>query len=381
MSQKSDRVSHKVVSSFFESSHARFEEEIQDGLDTLNTIVIGRVSSGKSSLINALLAKVRKNSLFKVRAESGVTQKVQCLRLNDRMRLIDSPGLDDVRADNSIMTRKFLERVDVGILVVDGSSDARQKQHLDDLRRQCAHVFVVFNKIDEYDKWQPTVLERVIAQWKQDLGVETIYPTCAFGYDPEVNHDMQLDIRGVDTLRADIENLLQQRWQDIVNARAFSETRTAIVDIISNTMGKLAEQALKPQSSPYILGTLAIAVTEIKHLFYGKTPSGAETRKIMALLASGEPCAWGFLWIGGSSSNLSLDIPTARDAIADGLAMLLTLVEMLRQQVEFTQGNGEAELERHLHAVVTSLAQTTPDNWQEHSFWQGLLPLLLEPLA
>lgn len=379
MSQPSDQVDRKDVSSFFESSHARFEEEIQDGLDTLNTIVIGRVSSGKSSLINALLGKVRKNSLFKVRAESGVTQKVQCLRLNNRVRLIDSPGLDDVRADHSSITRKFLERVDVGIMVVDGSSDARQKQHLDDLRRQCAHVFVVFNKIDEYDKWQPTVLERVIAQWKEDLGVETIYPTSAFGYDPEVNYDMQLDIRGVDVLKADIENLLQQRWHDIVNARAFSETRTAILDSITNAMVKLAEHALKPQSSPYILGTLAIAVTEIQHLFHGKTPSGAETRKIMALLASGEPCAWGFLWVGGSSSNLSLDIPTARDAIADGLAMLLTLVEMLRQQVEFTQGNGEAELERHLHAVVTSLTETNPDNWQERSFWLGLLPILLEP--
>lgn len=375
-------LNREVLDSFFEGSNARFEEEIQDHQATLNIIVIGRVSSGKSSLINALLGKVRKNSLFKVRAESGVTQQVQCLRLNDRVRLIDSPGLDDVRTDNSSITRKFLERVDVGILVVDGSSDARQKQHLDDLRRQCAHVFVVFNKIDEYDKWQPLVLERVVDQWKQDLGIETIYPTCAFGYDPEVHHSMKLDIRGVDALKTDIESLLQQRWQDIVNIRAFSETRTAAIEILTNTMLKLTEQAFTPKSSPYILGTLAIAVAEIQYLFLGKTPTGLETRNIMALFSSGRPCAWGFLWTGGSlAPNLILDLPLANRAIADGLAMLLALVEMLRREVAFTKINAEAELTLYHQAVVANLAHTTPDKWKDLSFWQSLLPSLLTPSA
>ena len=373
-------LNREVLDSFFEASNARFEEEIQDHLATLNIIVIGRVSSGKSSLINALLGKVRKNSLFKVRAESGVTQQVQCLRLNDRVRLIDSPGLDDVRAGNSSITRKFLERVDVGILVVDGSSDARQKQHLDDLRRQCAHVFVVFNKIDEYDKWQPLVLERVIDQWKQDLGIETIYPTSAFGYDPEVHHSMKLDIRGVDALKTDIESLLQQRWQDIVNIRAFSETRTAAIEILANAMLKLTEQAFTPKSSPYILGTLAIAVAEIQYLFLGKTPTGLETRNIMALFSSGRPCAWGFLWTGGSlAPNLILDLPLANRAIADGLAMLLALVEMLRREVAFTKINAEAELALYHQAVVANLAHTTPDKWKDLSFWHSLLPSLLTP--
>jgi small GTP-binding protein len=376
------QLNRKVSGSFFEGSNAKFEEEIQDHHDTLNIIVIGRVSSGKSSLINALLGKARKNSLFKVRAESGVTQQVQCLRLNDRVRLIDSPGLDDVRADNSSITRKFLERVDVGILIVEGSSDARQKQHLDDLRRQCAHIFVVFNKIDEYDKWQPVVLERVVNQWKQDLGIETIYPISVFGYDPEVHHSMKLDIRGVDALKADIEQLLEQRWHDIINVRTFSEARTLAIKIIANTMLKLTEQAFTPKSSPYILGTLAIAVTEIQHLFLGKTPTGLETRNMMALFTSGRPCAWGFLWTGGiQAPNLILDLPLANRAIVDGLAMLLALVDMLRREVAFTKINAEAELALHHQAVVTNLANTTSDKWKDLSFWHSLLPSLLTPSA
>jgi small GTP-binding protein len=373
------QLNQKISGAFFEGSHAKFEEEIQDQKDTLNIIVIGRVSSGKSSLINALLGKIRKNSLFKVRAESGVTQAVQCLRLNDRVRLIDSPGLDDVRADHSSITRKFLERVDVGILVVDGSSDARQKQHLDDLRRQCAHTFVVFNKIDEYDKWQPAVLERVINQWKQDLGIETIYPTSVFGYDPEVHHSMKLDIRGVDVLKTDIEKLLEQRWHDIINVRSFSEIRTAAIEIIANAMLKVTEQAFTPKSSPYILGTLAIAVTEIQHLFLGKTPTGLETRNMMALFTSGRPCAWGFLWTGGlQAPDLILEPTLANRAIADGLAMLLALVEMLRREVAFTKINAEAELALHHKAVTTTLANTTPDKWKDISFWHSLLPSLMD---
>ncbi len=376
------QLNHKISGAFFEGSNARFEEEIQDHQDTLNIIVIGRVSSGKSSLINALLCKARKNSLFKVRAESGVTQQVECLRLNDRVRLIDSPGLDDVRVDNSRITRKFLERVDVGILVVDGSSDARQKQHLDDLRRQCTHVFVVFNKIDEYDKWQPLVLERVIDQWKRDLGIETIYPTSVFGYDPEVHHSMKLDIRGVDALKVDIETLLEQRWHDIINVRSFSEIRALAIEIIANAMLKLTEQAFTPMSSPYILGTLAIAVTKIQHLFLGKTPTGLETRNIMALFSSGRPCAWGFLWTGGAQApNLILDLPLANRAVSDGLAMLLALVEMLRREVAFTKINAEAELAIHHQAVVSNLANTTSNKWKDLSFWNSLLPSLLAPSA
>ncbi|CAN1213112.1 GTPase domain-containing protein [Tumidithrix helvetica PCC 7403] len=369
----SDHADHQLLESFFESSKAKFESEIHESPDILNIVVIGRVSSGKSSLVNALLKKTRKDSLFKVRAESGVTSDVQCLKLNERVRLIDSPGLDDVRVANSDATQRFLKRIDIGVLVVDGSSDARQKKHLDDLKKQCDIVFVVFNKIDEYDKWKPTVLERVIQQWKVDLGVAKIYPTCTFGYDPEVNHDMKLDIRGVEALRNDIEALLQSKWQNLLDSRSFTERRIEAVKIIANAMLRINEEAFMPKRSPFILGTLAIAVTEIHYLLLGQTLSGKEIRKRMALFTSGDLCAASFLWYGSPlAPDFVLDPITGRRALSSSLVMLLTFVELLRRKLEFTTTTVELESRPFRVTIKPRIEDTHPADWQEISFWQNL---------
>ncbi len=68
-----------------------------------------------------------------------------------------------MRAENSDVTRKFLKHIDVGVFVVTGSSDASQKKNLDDLRKHCDSIFVVLNKIDEWDDLDPTVLYEVIS--------------------------------------------------------------------------------------------------------------------------------------------------------------------------------------------------------------------------
>ncbi|MFN9865671.1 MAG: GTPase, partial [Pseudanabaena sp.] len=50
---------------------------------TLNIAVVGNVSSGKSSLINAILMRHRNNAVADVGATSGVTTELNILRLND----------------------------------------------------------------------------------------------------------------------------------------------------------------------------------------------------------------------------------------------------------------------------------------------------------
>lgn len=145
-------------SNFFDNVNAQLEEKKPDFSKTLNIAIIGKVSSGKSSLINALLKLSRKKAVARVGAEAGVTTKLKILRLDERVRLIDSPGLDDVRADHSKITQEFLKHIDVGILVVTGAVDASQKKFLDDLQTHCDSVFVVLNKIDEWDRLAPSAL-------------------------------------------------------------------------------------------------------------------------------------------------------------------------------------------------------------------------------
>ena len=112
---------------FWENATTTIEAKVQDFSKTLNIAIIGKVSSGKSSLINALLKLSRKQAIAQVGAEAGITTNLKILRLDERVRLIDSPGLDDVSAENSEITREFIRHIDVGILVITGAADASKK--------------------------------------------------------------------------------------------------------------------------------------------------------------------------------------------------------------------------------------------------------------
>jgi ribosome biogenesis GTPase A len=113
---------------FFDRVKAKFNDKVPNLSKTLNIVVIGKVSSGKSSLINALLKLSRKQALeiAKVGAVSGVTKDLKIIQLDEKVYLIDSPGLDDVRQENSEVTKNILKHIDIGIFVVTGSSDASQ---------------------------------------------------------------------------------------------------------------------------------------------------------------------------------------------------------------------------------------------------------------
>jgi small GTP-binding protein len=170
-------------SRFFEEATTAYDENTRNLRGTLNIAVIGKVSSGKSSLINALLMRSRHNPLAEVGVEAGVTTKLKIFKLDEQVRLIDSPGIDDIKQENSDVTRDFMANIDVGILVITGAANDSQKTVFDDLRRQCSEVFIALNKIDTYDDYAEGALTKVVNQWCLCLGVDKIYPVCTFGYD------------------------------------------------------------------------------------------------------------------------------------------------------------------------------------------------------
>ena len=136
--EKNDRNAESIFNQQVDTEYAG---QVPDFNKTLNIAVVGNVSSGKSSLINAILMRDRNNAVAEVGARSGVTTELNILRLNDeRVRLIDSPGLGDIRKENSAITREFLKHIDIGILVVTGSADISQKQYFDELRTSCTRV-------------------------------------------------------------------------------------------------------------------------------------------------------------------------------------------------------------------------------------------------
>ncbi|XHR85750.1 MAG: GTPase [Gloeotrichia echinulata GP01] len=315
---------------FWKNASTKFEEKVQDFSQTLNIAVIGKVSSGKSSLINALLKRSRKQAIAEVGAEAGVTTKLKVIRLDERVRLIDSPGLDDVRAENSAITQEFLKHIDVGILVITGAADASQKKYLDDLRSHCESVFVVLNKIDEWDRLAPSALEKVITQWKEVLKVEKIYPVCAFGYDADTPPETPLDIRGVYWLREDIENFLGSKGKDLLLARHMGEKKSYAVGIIATALVAVGVQAFIPGSAAYIAATQAAAIVSLSYLYSGEILSSKAAFALLPAFASEAVTTTVFLWVKSFLPPTGvLDVAAAVVAVSITLAILATVNKVL----------------------------------------------------
>ena len=316
---------------FFDRVKAKFSEKVSDLSQTLNIAVIGKVSSGKSSLINALLQKSRKEGLktAKVGAVAGIQTKIQVIKLSEQVCLIDSPGLDDVIAENSEETKKFLENVDVGIFVVSGSSDASQKRNLEQLREYCDSIFVVLNKIDEWDDLDNTALEDVMEQWKNHLSVDKIYPTCTKGYDPK-SRKPTMDIRGVSVLRDDIESFLEKKGKDLLLARHMAKKKSHAVKIIASALLAVAGEAFIPGSAAYITATQGVAIASLYYLYTGNVLSSEAAIAILPTFLAETAGSSLFLFVKSFLPPTGIvDVAAAVVAVGITLALLATVNNLL----------------------------------------------------
>ena len=87
----------------------RYLESLQKGVNTTKTIIMGIPNVGKSTIINKLLGK---NSL-EAKNKAGVTKKLKWVRINDKISILDSPGMlwpkfEDIKIGNNLAAvRKY----------------------------------------------------------------------------------------------------------------------------------------------------------------------------------------------------------------------------------------------------------------------------------
>ena len=329
---------HNAESVFNKQVDTEYAAQI-DFNKTLNIAVVGNVSSGKSSLINAILMRNRNNAVADVGATSGVTTELNILRLNDeRVRLIDSPGLGDIQKENSDITREFLKHIDIGILVVTGSADASQKQYFDELRANCTRVFLVLNKRDQWDNYRPQALEDVKEQWKQCLGVDAIYAVCALGYDEQLPDDFPLDIRGVNELREDIEVFLESEGKKLLLARHMGDKKSYAKGIIVTALAAVGFQALLPGKAFYITATQMAAITSLYYLYTGTILSKGAVLALLPVFAGQAAATTVFLFfISFIPPTGILEIAAAITAISITSAMLAAVNFVLSSGIELTE--------------------------------------------
>ncbi len=117
----------------------------------LHIAVFGRVSTGKSSLLNALIGE----SKFTVSPLHGETRHSSIERWNEveagGVYLIDTPGIDEAGGEaREELATEVANRADLVIFVVDGDITETERSALATLVGQGRPVLIVLNKRDLY---------------------------------------------------------------------------------------------------------------------------------------------------------------------------------------------------------------------------------------
>ncbi len=132
---------------------------------SLEIVAFGTVSSGKSSLLNALAGR----DVFVTDPRGGTTLQRNEIPWPgiDRVRLVDTPGLGEVHgAEHAEVSADAAENADLVLLIVDGPLRDSEFQLLRKLGDMEKRVLLCLNKEDWYD---PPEKDRLLGQLTQQV--------------------------------------------------------------------------------------------------------------------------------------------------------------------------------------------------------------------
>ncbi len=217
-------------------------EKIEHG--HIHIAVFGRVSVGKSALVNALLGEAR-FSTSPLHGETLDAQLGQWAEFRDgNVFLIDTPGINEVFGEaRETLAHEVAERADLVIFVLDGDLTAPELIALRILGKAQRPVIVVLNKSDQYRPEERTrLLEAISARVGSIVATENIVITAA---KPREQLVIRVDEHGdeVEELRQpqpDIEALKTRLWTVLE-----AEGKTLSALNASLFAGRLSEQVAK----------------------------------------------------------------------------------------------------------------------------------------
>ncbi|MGV6827383.1 MAG: Era-like GTP-binding protein, partial [bacterium] len=150
-------------------------DEVQKMLDKIthghiHIAVFGRVSVGKSALLNALLGQTR----FATSPLHGETRTSQSQLWQEyhagNTYLIDTPGIDEIDGDaRAQLARSVAARADLILFVIDGDLTNTELEALRELRTLGRPLLLVLNKTDRYTAAQLTDLQAAISAHIQEI--------------------------------------------------------------------------------------------------------------------------------------------------------------------------------------------------------------------
>lgn len=269
----------------------------------LEIAVVGGVSSGKSSFLNAFFDCSRESPKFPVSALAGATKQVKYQQVGDHIQILDTPGLQDTKKENVETTKKRLsDGVDIGILLIADVANEQQLENYKLLQKSTKHVFVVLNKVDRETKENLRIIK---AQWREVLGLDPnteIYEICCRGYDfedrlvdqvtgqeteiPVNEHGVPLTIRGIQTLKEEIFQACFEIGKIAFIAKSLKQKQPAAIGIIVAACVASIGAIIAPGTIAFIMASQATAISSLGYLYNDKFPSREEITKIIKIFST-----------------------------------------------------------------------------------------------
>lgn len=209
------------------ASLARAIADLEEMLDKLHygvvqIAVFGMVGRGKSSLLNALLGEPH----FATGPIHGVTQKeasvlwqISEAQRGNPIRLIDTPGLDEVNgAAREQLAREVAAQADLILFVIAGDLTRLEYQALSELRQAGKPMILVFNKVDQYPEADREAIYTKIRdeRVKELLSPEEIVMVAAAPLVPQVQRDSQGRVQVKMTVGAPQVEPLKQKILEVL---------------------------------------------------------------------------------------------------------------------------------------------------------------------
>ncbi len=186
----------------------------------IHITTIGRVSVGKSSLLNALLG----HKHFETSPIHGETQNIAMqtwptVNVGD-VQLIDTPGINEVGGEaREKLAYDVATRSDLILFVVDSDFTYIEKQALKSIAKHQRPILIIFNKADRYSRAERQQIRKSLEQHIQDfIDPRNIIMTCSKSKEQKT---IQVDENGVEkigtrVIQPDV-GVLKTRLSEVLN--------------------------------------------------------------------------------------------------------------------------------------------------------------------
>lgn len=375
-------------------------EAVQRMLDKLehghiHLAVLGRVSTGKSSLLNALIGESR----FTVSPLHGETKRSSMQPWREEAAggvfLIDTPGLDEVGGeDRERLAAEVTQRADLVMFVVDGDITDTELEALKTLLSRGRPVLLVLNKSDLYTAAERDALLESLR--RRTAGVIEPEYVIAAAAEPNPQTVVTVDPAGnelaterprppdIDTLRLKLWEILDAEGKTLaaLNASLFAAdlsdqvgrrilaARREIGEKLTRTycIGKGVAVAFNPVPVADLFAAAFIDVGMVVHLsrVYGLPLSRREAGSLVGVIAAESAAIMATVWaihVGSSALKLgTAGLSTLATAAAQGAVAYYSTLVVGRVAAEYlAKGKswGESGPKKVVQRILDSLDRDT----------------------